>query len=164
VDGEAGPGAGRSGRTRGRAATGRRLSELVTGVHPPGVYGWRSRAHPGPVRRDLAAAGWALYLVDGRTVTGPGSLFDRCAALLAFPVRCGRTFGALADCLGDLSWLPGRGHVVLWEAWQVLARRDPKTWQRAYQVFAGAAAGRPAAAPPLYLLLRGAAPPGTRSL
>lgn len=140
--------------------TGGRLSELVTGVRPPGVYRWRSRAHAGPLRRDLAAAGWALYVIDGRTVTGPGSLFDRCAELLAFPIWFGHTFDTLADCLADLSWLSGRGHVVLWEAWQVLARHDPKTWQLAYQVFAEAAAGRPAGTPPLYLLLRGPDSPG----
>jgi hypothetical protein len=135
-----------------------RLSDVVTGARPAGVYRWRSRAHPASVGRELAALGWGWYVLDGRTVTGPASLFDRCAEVLAFPAWFGRTFEALADCLGDLSWLPGRGHVVLWEACGVLAGQDPPTWRLAYQVFADAAASRPATAPPLYVLLRGAGP------
>jgi hypothetical protein len=116
------------------------------------------------VRRDLVAVGWTLYLIDGRAVTGPVSLFDQYADVLAFPAWFRHNFAAFGDCLGDLSWLPGHGHVVLWEAWRVLARQDPRTWQLACQVFTEAAAGRPAGAPPLYLLLRGTGPTGVPTL
>jgi hypothetical protein len=135
-----------------------RLSGVVTGARPAAVYRWRSRAHPASVGRELAALGWGWYVLDGRTITGPASLFDQCADALAFPAWFGRTFEALADCLADLSWLPGRGHVLLWESAGVLARHDPRAWRQAYQVFSEAATGRPGAAPPLYLLLRGADP------
>jgi Barstar (barnase inhibitor) len=135
-----------------------RLSGVVTGTRPAGVYRWRSRAHPASVARELAAVGWGWYVLDGRSITGPAPLFDRCAEVLAFPAWFGRTFDALAHCLGDLSWLPGLGHVLLWEAWGMLAQQDPRTWRLAYQAFAGAAADRPATAPPLYLLLRGDGP------
>lgn len=122
------------------------------------MYRWRSRAHPAAVRRELVAHGWALHLINGRRVVSAGALFDRCTEVLAFPSWFGRTFDGLAFCLGDLSWLSGRGHVVLWEAWGVLAGRDPWTWRQAYRVFGAAAAERVAGAPPLYLLLRGDGP------
>jgi hypothetical protein len=111
------------------------------------------------VGRDLAAAGWTLHRVDGGAVTSPVELFDRYATALSFPTWFGRTWDALADCLGDLSWLPGRGHVLLWDRYGVLARLDPKAWGMVCQVLSDAAEVRRAAgAEPLFVLLRGAGP------
>jgi hypothetical protein len=136
-----------------------RLAAVVGGVRVAGVYRWLSRAHPEAVRRELTAAGWATHAIDGHRITGPQQLFDRCAHTMAFPGWFGHTWDGLADCLADLSWLPASGHVVLWDRFGVLARADPKAWRLAYQAFADASAARDrAAAPPLYLLLRGPGP------
>jgi hypothetical protein len=125
-------------------------------ARPPGVYRWRSRAHQAAVRRELAAVGWGLHVLAGHRVTGAPELFERCAAELAFPGWFRHTFEALADGLGDLSWLAGSGHVLLWEQYGVLARADPKAWRQAYEVMAEAIAARDAAgAVPLYVLVRG---------
>ena len=40
---------------------------------------------------------------------------DRIAAALRFPEWFGANFDALADCLGDLSWLPADGYLLLLE-------------------------------------------------
>jgi hypothetical protein len=136
-----------------------RLAAVLAGARPPGIYRWLSRAHPGAVRRELAAAGWAVHPLDGRPLTGRLEFFDHCAAVLAFPGWFGRNWDAFYDCLGDLSWLAGRGHVLLWEQYGVLARADPKAWRQAYQVLGeGIAARRESGLPPLYVLLRGAGP------
>ncbi|GAA4704649.1 barstar family protein [Phytohabitans rumicis] len=136
-----------------------RLAVVLDGARPTGVYRWLSRAHPSAVRRELAGAGWATHLVDGRTMNGRMDLFDRCAEELAFPGWFGRTWEAFTDCLGDLSWLPGAGHVLLWEQYGVLARADAKAWRLAYQAFGQAIEARRAAgAAPLYVLLRGSGP------
>jgi len=136
-----------------------RLSAVLSGTRPPGVYRWRSRAHVGPVRRELTAAGWTLHVLDGRVVTGRDALFDRLADELAFPAWFGRNFDALADCLGDLSWLPGVGHVLVWDQWGPLAATDLKAWRQAYLTFEVAIAARVhAGLVPLYVLLRGAGP------
>jgi hypothetical protein len=138
---------------------GGRLAEVLAGQRVPGFYRWPSRAHPSAVRRDLAAAGWTLHRIDGRAVTGAPDLFDRCAAALAFPQWFGRNWDALTDCLGDLSWLPGRGHVLLWDQYGVLARLDPKAWELACQKFSDAAEARQrTGAGPFFVLLRGAGP------
>jgi hypothetical protein len=136
-----------------------RLAAVLGGVRPPGIYRWLSRAHPSAVRRELAAAGWAVHQLDGRVLRGRLDLFDRCADELAFPGWFGRGWDAFLDCLGDLSWLPGQGHVLLWEQYGGLARSDPKAWRQAYQVFGDAiAVRREAGVPPLYVLLRGVGP------
>jgi Barstar (barnase inhibitor) len=138
---------------------GGRLAEVLAGQRAPGCYRWPSRAHPHAVRRELAAAGWTLHRVDGRAVTGAPELFEECAAALAFPKWFGHTWDGLAGCLGDLSWLPGRGHVLLWDRYGVLAELDPKAWTTVCQVLSEAAQTRQAsAADPLFVLLRGAGP------
>jgi hypothetical protein len=133
-----------------------RLTAVVAGQRPPGVYRWLSRAHPNSLHRELAAAHWALHLIDGQDVVDATTLFDECAEALAFPAWFGRNWDALADCLSDLSWLPGRGHVLLWDQYDVLGRHDPTAWRLAYQVLEDATRARPRfGAPPLYVLLRG---------
>jgi hypothetical protein len=138
---------------------GGRLAEVLAGQRTPGFYRWPSRAHPSAVRRDLVAVGWALHLIDGRAVTGAPELFDGCADALAFPYWFGRNWDALADCLGDLSWLRARGHVLLWDQYGVLARLDPKAWELACQVFSEVAEIRQrTGGTPFFVLLRGVGP------
>jgi hypothetical protein len=136
-----------------------RLEAVTGGGRPAGVYRWLSRAHTEAVRRELAAAGWAVYVLDGRGLGGAQGLFDRCARVLAFPAWFGHNWDALADCLGDLSWLPGKGYVLLWEQYGALARSDPAAWRMALEVFAAAIETRhETGAVPLYVLLRGTGP------
>jgi hypothetical protein len=136
-----------------------RLAAVTGGIRPPGAYRWLSRAHPEPVRRELTSAGWSVHLLDGRTVTGARPLFDGCATALAFPAWFGHNWDALADCLGDLGWLTGRGHVLIWDQYGVLARSDPKAWAMAHRVFRTAIEERQrVGAAPLYVLLRGTGP------
>jgi hypothetical protein len=136
-----------------------RLAPVTDRIRPAGVYRWLSRAHVESVRRELTAAGWAVHPLDGRGVSGPAQLFDRCARVLAFPAWFSHTWDALAEGLGDLSWIPGRGHVLLWEQYGALARSDPQAWHTAYQVIAAAVAVREkTGAAPLYVLLRGTGP------
>jgi hypothetical protein len=134
-----------------------RLSALVAGQYPAGVYRWRSRAHPGALGRELTGLGWNGYALDG--VGDPAGLFDEWAATLLFPAWFGHTWEGLADCLADLSWLPGSGHIVLWERYGALAGGDGKAWRQAYEALERAVALRLRyAAPPLYVLLRGGGP------
>jgi len=136
-----------------------RLEVVIGGGRPAGVYRWLSRAHTESVRRELSAAGWTAHVLDGRGLADAPGLFDRCAKVLAFPAWFGRNWDALADCLGDLGWLPGKGHVLLWEQYGVLARTDPAAWRRALAVFAAATESRrESGAAPLYVLLRGTGP------
>ena len=46
-----------------------RLSAVVSGGRTPGVYRWRSRAHPAAIRRELAAVGMELHHLDGTQIT-----------------------------------------------------------------------------------------------
>jgi hypothetical protein len=134
-----------------------RLAALVAGEYQPGVYRWRSRAHPGAVSRELAGSGWGAYTVVGGTDSL--AFFEECAGVLGFPAWFGHTWEGLGDCLSDLSWLPGTGLVVLWERYGALADGDGKAWRQAYETIERAVAVRARyRALPLFVLLRGTGP------
>ncbi len=57
--------------------------------------------------------GLAVHRVDLSGCTDKAGLLQRLADTLAFPTSFGHNWDALADSLGDLSWLPAPGHVLL---------------------------------------------------
>jgi RNAse (barnase) inhibitor barstar len=57
--------------------------------------------------------GLAVSRVDLSGCTDKTGLMRRLADTLAFPASFGHNWDALADSLGDLSWLPAPGHVLL---------------------------------------------------
>ncbi|MEV4430730.1 barstar family protein [Streptomyces sp. NPDC049602] len=78
-------------------------------------------------------------VLDLTGVTDKAALMDRCAGALALPDWFGRNWDALADCLTDL---PEPVTLVV-TGWQAYARRRPREWQTAQDVFATAVEERP---------------------
>jgi hypothetical protein len=134
------------------------LAVVLDGSRPPGMYRWRSTAHRASVCRGLAPAGVWCHFLDGGRVTDAAGLFAACAIALRFPDRFSGDWEGMADCLGDLSWLPGRVHVLVWEHYGTLARNDPPAWETAREVFSVQATASGKDGPPLYVLLRGTGP------
>jgi barstar (barnase inhibitor) len=52
--------------------------------------------------------------------TEKSALLRRIAASLGFPAWFGQNWDALEDCLTDLSWREGEGHVLVFEGFQLL--------------------------------------------
>jgi RNAse (barnase) inhibitor barstar len=53
-----------------------------------------------------------------------GDALRAIAKALRFPDWFGGNWDALEDCLGDLSWRPGNGHVLVFRNWQALSSDD----------------------------------------
>lgn len=68
-------------------------------------------------RLDLARVG-----LDG--LEDKEALLARIGEALGFPDWFGGNWDALEDCLGDLSWRPGEGHVLLFAGGGALAADD----------------------------------------
>ena len=87
----------------------------------------------------LAAAeksGFAVIRIDLSVVRDKVSLFERLAAALEFPEWFGHNWDALADCLGDLSWLPADGYLLLLEHCDGIRASHGADFATALQVFA----------------------------
>lgn len=90
----------------------------------------------------LAAAGdaaFSIHRVDLSAVRDRDGLFERLATSLEFPDWFGRNWDALADCLGDLSWLRANGYMLLLEHCDGFRAAHGADFATALQVFAAAA-------------------------
>lgn len=61
------------------------------------------------------ALGFVLRRIDLADCADKSSFLARVAEGLDFPTWFGGNFDALADCLGDLDWLPAPGYVFILE-------------------------------------------------
>jgi RNAse (barnase) inhibitor barstar len=62
---------------------------------------------------NVALSGLALLEVNLSGVSGKGALLASLAQVLQAPDWFGHNWDALTDVLGDLSWLPAEGYVLL---------------------------------------------------
>ncbi|MEU8433669.1 barstar family protein [Streptomyces sp. NPDC029216] len=118
---------------------------------------------PHPLAPALAAAeeaGWTVLRLDLDGVRTKARLMDACAQAFALPDWFGRNWDALADCLGDLSWLPGAaGRLVAVTGWQELERARPGDWEVLREVLEEAGAyWRESEGPPLEVVVAAARP------
>lgn len=81
-----------------------------------------------------ADAGLELVTIDLRTCTTKTDALQRIADALNFPPWFGHNWDALSDCLADLSWLPGSGHVLLLEHTDRLRSAAPEDLATAAEI------------------------------
>lgn len=90
-----------------------RLGALLSDSGRAGVFQLNREAW------EIAAAAGAADLVCLRIDIGhahdKADFLEHIAKAMGFPQWFGRNWDALADCLKDLSWLPGKGWVVVLE-------------------------------------------------
>ena len=86
-----------------------------------------------------AASDFVLWRVDLADVRGKGGLLAALARAIDFPDWFGGNWDALQDCLGDLSWRPAQGYVVILEHCRGIAARAPEVFETALEIFSAAA-------------------------
>jgi hypothetical protein len=109
------------------------------------------RRPPAEVVADAERRGAVAHLV-GSAATKAG-LLEEFARALEFPAWVGRNWDALADALGDLSWLPAAPHVVVWAGSAALRNAHPAEYATALDVLRHAASASAGTARPLTVLL-----------
>lgn len=114
----------------------------------PQPPGWRlERAADAGLRRiapsqaeSLCAAGRDAGLrctrLDLAGCTDKDELLARFAAAFEFPAWFGSNWDALADCLDDLDWLPGAGHLLVLERVADLRAAAPETLATVLEILA----------------------------
>ena len=86
------------------------------------------------------------------------SLLDQIAEALGFPDTFGNNWDALADSLGDLSWLPAPGYVLLLDHCTDLRHAAPDDFATLLEILDEAAAAHARAGVPFWALLPVASP------
>jgi hypothetical protein len=132
-----------------------RLTDLLTGLVPPGLYRLTQPAAAAEIARRAARHGWRFARLDGRAITSKADFLAAFAAALEFPAYFGRNWDALADSVRDLSWAPAeRGYLVLYEDAGIFAAAAPADFTVALEILRSAVASWRATATPMTILLR----------
>lgn len=98
-----------------------KLAQRLTDPARSGVY----RTRQGTEVED-AVRGTRLDLAHAELggADGKEALLERLALALGFPAWFGGNWDALEDCLGDLGWRGGDGHVILFTGYEDLPADD----------------------------------------
>ena len=110
---------------------------------------------PNLVERAAAAAGLTVIRIDLKRLASKAGFLARAARALNFPDWFGKNWDALNDCLIDLSWLNGRGWVIIFENSKDLAARKPQVFHSAVEVFQSANDYWRQAGKPFWVLFHG---------
>ena len=110
---------------------------------------------PDLVERAAAAAGLTVIRIDLERLASKAGFIERAARALNFPDWFGKNWDALNDCLIDLSWLNGRGWVIIFENSKDLAARKPQVFHSAVEVFQSANDYWRQAGTPFWVLFHG---------
>jgi len=102
-----------------------------------GVYA--APAAPAALHAAARAAGFAWFELDLQEVRTKPELLALCQKVFDLPSMFGHNWDALADNLGDLSWRPAPGYVVLVRHGGAFARSSPEDFATALEILAAAA-------------------------
>ena len=108
----------------------------------------RLTADANDIEQAAKAAGLVVVKIDLARLASKTGLLGRAARALKFPEWFGKNWDALNDCLTDLSWLEGKGWVIIFENAKGFAERKPQLFENAVEVFQAASdywrrAGKP---------------------
>lgn len=128
--------------------------DLFRGAVPPALYVTRSRAQVKSINAVAEQQGWRCFHLDGRHITTKATFLRRCAQVMEFPSYFGQNWDAFEECLRDLTWLPARGYLLLYDDVAAFARHSPGEWATAYDILDDAVTHWRKTATPLVVLLR----------
>ena len=131
------------------------LRAIVHGTVAPGVYRLRTRASADSICQLIDEADFRCFLLAGQTIHDKASFLRACSRVMAFPAYFGHNWDAFDECITDLSWMPARGYVVLYDAAAHFATSAPGEWAVALDVLQAAVDRWQTTATPMYVLLRG---------
>lgn len=90
----------------------KRIARALPEPRRAGVYHLPAEG-AGSVAQAARAVGHVFATIDLSGCRTKAECLARIAAALDFPSWFGHNWDALADCLNDLSWLPGDGYVLV---------------------------------------------------
>jgi hypothetical protein len=87
------------------------LCKRLQSVSEAGVY--RLNCSLEDLRASATEGGFVVFEADIANASGKGEVLAELARAIAAPDWFGHNWDALADALGDLSWCPASGYVLL---------------------------------------------------
>jgi RNAse (barnase) inhibitor barstar len=130
------------------------LGTLLAGQDKAGVYHLTKDARE--VAQAASGAGLAAFRIDIGHAHDKEDFLDDLSEALKFPDWFGGNWDALADCLKDLSWIDGKGYVVILEKSKHFCDAHRHEFDEAIDVLKDAAAFWRGQGKPFWALIGGA--------
>jgi RNAse (barnase) inhibitor barstar len=130
------------------------IGTLLASPEKAGVYHLVKDARE--VAQAAAEAGLSAYRIDIGHAHDKEDFLEDVAKAMNFPDWFGGNWDALADCLKDLSWLEGRGYVVILEKSKHFCDAHRHEFDQAIDVLKDAAAFWRGQGKPFWALIGGA--------
>lgn len=133
----------------------KKLAPVLAGSLPPGLYRFRSRAQAATIERQVEAAGWRAFHLEGAAMADKATFLQASAAALHFPAYFGANWDAFEESINDLAWAPAPGYVILFDDVAQFANQATDAWSTAYDILQGAVTQWQQNGVPMFVLLRG---------
>jgi RNAse (barnase) inhibitor barstar len=130
------------------------IAKNLTAAAACGVY--HLGCEPYEIEREAREAGLAFAKMDIGHVHHKEELTGHFATAMSFPAHFGRNWDALRDCLGDLSWMPADGYVVVLEKSKHFGAGHRHDFDTALEVFKGVCDEWRGRGKPFWLFIHGA--------
>lgn len=133
----------------------KKLVPILASDLPPGLYRFASRARATTIQRQVEAAGWRFFYLEGAHIADKATFLQTSARAMQFPAYFGQNWDAFEESINDLAWAPAPGYVILFDDVAQFASQAPDAWSTAYDILQGAVAQWQQHGVPMFVLLRG---------
>jgi hypothetical protein len=107
---------------------------------PSGVYRIPAAVPIPAIRSAAERGGFRMVEIDGAAVADKIGFLAALGQALSFPAYSAANWDACEESLRDLTWLPAKGYVVVYDDPRPFVRGDPEEWAIARDVLGAAAA------------------------
>jgi len=107
----------------------------LAGDRAPGLYRVTTEINREALEYFCQQQDFRLVWLDGASISNKAEFLQVAALALHFPAYFGQNWDAFEDCLTDLDWLTGRGHVLVYTQPENFASTNPKDWKILMNIF-----------------------------
>ena len=129
------------------------LLTLLPDVKRAGVH--RSHIDEAEITTAAKTLGLHVFRIDLAHARGKSGLLNQIATALRFPSHFGKNWDAVNDCLSDLSWIDGKGWVLILLHCDVFAAAYREVFDSAMQVLSAVADSWREQKKPFWVLVHG---------
>jgi hypothetical protein len=112
-----------------------KITAALAGDRAPGLYRVTPEINREALEYFCQEQDFRLVWLDGASISNKAEFLQVAALALHFPTYFGHNWDAFEDCLTDLDWLTGRGHVLVYTQPENFASTNPKDWKILMTIF-----------------------------
>lgn len=130
------------------------VEKIFSGELMPGIYRLRSELNADHIVAPLNKVGWRGFYIEGQVVTSKEAFLRMAGATMSFPPYYGQNWDAFEECITDLSWVPAKGYLFIYDNVWYFSSNDRPAWQQARAILTDAVNFWAARGIPFYVFLR----------